>query len=102
MSNYIGREEPYSKPQPKKIKERQLDRQNRLNSPPSSVYKSGGGGGGCTATHNGYGKSHSGVGGGGGGGGSPGIKKTDRRARSSPRASEHDLPGKGSSPWVLL
>ncbi|XP_035278522.1 fibronectin type III domain containing 3Ba isoform X1 [Anguilla anguilla] len=95
MSSYIGREEQYSKPQPKKIKERQLDRQNRLNSPPSSVYKSGGGGGGggCTATHNGYGKSHGGVGGGGGGGGggSPGIKKTDRRARSSPRASEPDL-----------
>uniref|UniRef100_A0A8D3E7M7 Fibronectin type III domain containing 3Ba n=1 Tax=Scophthalmus maximus TaxID=52904 RepID=A0A8D3E7M7_SCOMX len=32
--------EEYSKPQPKKIKEqRQLERQNRLNSPPSSLYK---------------------------------------------------------------
>ncbi|KAJ8409620.1 hypothetical protein AAFF_G00230210 [Aldrovandia affinis] len=92
MSSYIGREEQYSKPQPKKTKERQLERQNRLNSPPSSVYKSGGGG--CTATHNGYGKSHGGgvsAGGGGGGAGSPGIKKTDRRARSSPRASEPGL-----------
>uniref|UniRef100_A0A8C3AXM2 Fibronectin type III domain containing 3Ba n=1 Tax=Cyclopterus lumpus TaxID=8103 RepID=A0A8C3AXM2_CYCLU len=40
MSNYIGREETYSKPQPKKIKEqRQLERQNRLNSPPSTLYK---------------------------------------------------------------
>ncbi|KAG7457131.1 hypothetical protein MATL_G00243250 [Megalops atlanticus] len=55
MSNYIGREEQYSKPQPKKIKERQLDRQNRLNSPPSSIYKTNAG---CTTTHNGYGKSH--------------------------------------------
>uniref|UniRef100_A0A8C6PTS7 Fibronectin type III domain containing 3Ba n=1 Tax=Nothobranchius furzeri TaxID=105023 RepID=A0A8C6PTS7_NOTFU len=40
MSNYIGREETYGKPQPKKIKEqRQLERQNRLNSPPSTLYK---------------------------------------------------------------
>uniref|UniRef100_A0A8C4HQU4 Fibronectin type III domain containing 3Ba n=1 Tax=Dicentrarchus labrax TaxID=13489 RepID=A0A8C4HQU4_DICLA len=39
MSNFIGREETYSKPQPKKIKERQLERQNRLNSPPSTLYK---------------------------------------------------------------
>lgn len=49
MSNYIGREETYSKPQPKKIKEqRQLERQNRLNSPPSTLYKSLG------PAHNGY------------------------------------------------
>uniref|UniRef100_A0AAQ5XU18 Fibronectin type-III domain-containing protein n=1 Tax=Amphiprion ocellaris TaxID=80972 RepID=A0AAQ5XU18_AMPOC len=35
-----NREETYSKPQPKKIKEqRQLERQNRLNSPPSTLYK---------------------------------------------------------------
>ncbi|XP_066565011.1 fibronectin type III domain containing 3Ba isoform X2 [Amia ocellicauda] len=86
MSNYISREDPYGKPQPKKIKERQLDRQNRLNSPPSSIYKNNVG---CTAMYNGYGKSHSGAG--GGGGGSPGIKKTERRARSSPRASEQDV-----------
>uniref|UniRef100_A0A8C5HK17 Fibronectin type-III domain-containing protein n=1 Tax=Gouania willdenowi TaxID=441366 RepID=A0A8C5HK17_GOUWI len=34
-------DETYSKPQPKKIKEqRQLERQNRLNSPPSTLYKS--------------------------------------------------------------
>uniref|UniRef100_A0A8C5HKZ9 Fibronectin type-III domain-containing protein n=1 Tax=Gouania willdenowi TaxID=441366 RepID=A0A8C5HKZ9_GOUWI len=41
MSSFINREETYSKPQPKKIKEqRQLERQNRLNSPPSTLYKS--------------------------------------------------------------
>lgn len=50
MSNYIGREETYSKPQPKKIKEqRQLERQNRLNSPPSNLYK-----GSLGLAHNGY------------------------------------------------
>lgn len=50
MSNYIGREDTYSKPQPKKIKEqRQLERQNRLNSPPSTLYKSSLG-----LAHNGY------------------------------------------------
>jgi len=50
MSNYIGREETYSKPQPKKIKEqRQLERQNRLNSPPSTLYK-----GSLGPAHNGY------------------------------------------------
>uniref|UniRef100_A0A674P962 Fibronectin type III domain containing 3Ba n=1 Tax=Takifugu rubripes TaxID=31033 RepID=A0A674P962_TAKRU len=42
MSNFIGREDTYSKPQPKKTKEpRQPDRQNRLNSPPSTLYKGG-------------------------------------------------------------
>uniref|UniRef100_A0A8C4HQJ1 Fibronectin type III domain containing 3Ba n=1 Tax=Dicentrarchus labrax TaxID=13489 RepID=A0A8C4HQJ1_DICLA len=49
MSNFIGREETYSKPQPKKIKERQLERQNRLNSPPSTLYK-----GSLGPAHNGY------------------------------------------------
>uniref|UniRef100_A0A8C6PV02 Fibronectin type III domain containing 3Ba n=1 Tax=Nothobranchius furzeri TaxID=105023 RepID=A0A8C6PV02_NOTFU len=50
MSNYIGREETYGKPQPKKIKEqRQLERQNRLNSPPSTLYKNSLG-----PAHNGY------------------------------------------------
>lgn len=49
MSNYIGREETYSKPQPKKVKERQLERQNRLNSPPSTLYK-----GSLGSAHNGY------------------------------------------------
>ncbi|XP_069053504.1 fibronectin type III domain containing 3Ba [Lepisosteus oculatus] len=83
MSNYITREDQY-KPQPKKMKERQLDRQNRLNSPPASIYKNNVG---CTAVYNGYGKTHNGA-----GGGSPGIKKTERRARSSPRASEQDVP----------
>ncbi|KAM6960940.1 fibronectin type III domain containing 3Ba [Aplochiton taeniatus] len=98
MSNYIGREE-YGKPQPKKIKEqRQLERQNRLNSPP--LYKSSLG-----PTHNGYSsKSHApclGSMGSGGGGGSPGGKKPERRLRSSPRSNEpdthtqdHDLEGK--------
>ncbi|KAJ8375745.1 hypothetical protein SKAU_G00063250 [Synaphobranchus kaupii] len=102
MSSCLGREEPYGKPQPKKVKERQLERQNRLNSPPLSVYKSTVT---CSAptTYNGYGKGHSGmgvslgvtggggVGGGGGGAGSLGIKKTDRRARGSPRTDELDL-----------
>uniref|UniRef100_A0A8C9WKE9 Fibronectin type III domain containing 3Ba n=1 Tax=Scleropages formosus TaxID=113540 RepID=A0A8C9WKE9_SCLFO len=84
MSSYIARDEQY-KPQSKKGK---LDRQNRLNSPPSSVYK---GSAGCSTIYNG--KGHVG-GGGGGGGGSPGAKKPDRRARSSPRTSEQDLQGK--------
>ncbi|KAJ8387179.1 hypothetical protein AAFF_G00159910 [Aldrovandia affinis] len=98
MSSCMGREEQYRKPQPKKVKERQLDRQNWLNSPPFSVYKSTVS---CTAptAYNGYGKGDGGMGvglyvaGGGGGGraGSPGIKKTDRRTRSSPRISEPDL-----------
>ncbi|KAK1893931.1 Fibronectin type III domain containing protein 3B, partial [Dissostichus eleginoides] len=84
MSNYIGREETYSKPQPKKIKERQLERQNRLNSPPSPLYK-----GSLGPAHNGYSnKSHApslGSLGSGGGLGSPGGKKPERRLRSSPR-----------------
>lgn len=50
MSNFIGREDAYSKPQPKKMKEpRQPDRQNRLNSPPSTLYK-----GGMGTAYNGY------------------------------------------------
>ncbi|MGH0119287.1 UNVERIFIED_CONTAM: hypothetical protein FKN15_026967, partial [Acipenser sinensis] len=87
MTSYITREDQYSKPQHKKIKERQLDRQNRLNSPPSPIYKSHITS--CTM-YNGYGKSHGGAG--GSGGGSPGIKKTERRARSSPRSNEQDVP----------
>ncbi|TKC34176.1 hypothetical protein EI555_011613 [Monodon monoceros] len=88
MSSYITREDQYSKPPHKKLKDRQIDRQNRLNSPPSSIYKSN-----CTTVYNGYGKGHSGGGGGGGGGGSggPGVKKTERRARSSPKSSDADL-----------
>ncbi|XP_026195568.1 fibronectin type III domain containing 3Ba isoform X1 [Anabas testudineus] len=101
MSNYIGREETYSKPQPKKIKEqRQLERQNRLNSPPSNLYK-----GSLGLAHNGYSnKSHApslGSVGSGGGGSSPGGKKPERRLRSSPRNNEpethtqdHDSEGK--------
>ncbi|KAI9541065.1 hypothetical protein NQZ68_034826, partial [Dissostichus eleginoides] len=89
MSNYIGREETYSKPQPKKIKERQLERQNRLNSPPSPLYK-----GSLGPAHNGYSnKSHAPLAwviGSGGGLGSPGGKKPERRLRSSPRNSEPD------------
>ncbi|XP_043329662.1 fibronectin type III domain-containing protein 3B [Cervus canadensis] len=87
MSSYITREDQYSKPPHKKLKDRQIDRQNRLNSPPSSIYKSS-----CTTVYNGYGKAHSGGGGGGGGsGGGPGVKKAERRARSSPKASDADL-----------
>ncbi|XP_036207774.1 fibronectin type III domain-containing protein 3B isoform X8 [Myotis myotis] len=89
MSSYITREDQYIKPPHKKLKDRQIDRQNRLNSPPSSIYKSN-----CTTVYNGYGKGHSSGGGGGGGGGSgggPGIKKTERRARSSPKSNDSDL-----------
>ncbi|XP_045395625.1 fibronectin type III domain-containing protein 3B isoform X1 [Lemur catta] len=86
MSSYITREDQYSKPPHKKLKDRQIDRQNRLNSPPSSIYKSN-----CTTVYNGYGKGHSGGSGGGGSGGGPGIKKTERRARSSPKSNDSDL-----------
>lgn len=86
MSSYITREDQYSKPPHKKLKDRQIDRQNRLNSPPSSIYKSS-----CTTVYNGYGKGHGGGGGGGGSGGGPGIKKTERRARSSPKSNDSDL-----------
>ncbi|XP_051556139.1 fibronectin type III domain-containing protein 3B-like isoform X1 [Myxocyprinus asiaticus] len=82
--NYIGRDEQY-KPAPKKMKDR-LERQNRLNSPPS-IYKSNMG---CNNVYNGYGKIHGSIGG-GGGGSSPGAKKTVRGPRSSPRSSEPDL-----------
>ncbi|XP_006861904.1 PREDICTED: fibronectin type III domain-containing protein 3B [Chrysochloris asiatica] len=88
MSSYITREDQYSKPPHKKLKDRQIDRQNRLNSPPS-IYKSN-----CTTMYNGYVKGHSGGssgGGGGGSGGGPGIKKTERRARSSPKSNDSDL-----------
>ncbi|ELW60919.1 Fibronectin type III domain-containing protein 3B [Tupaia chinensis] len=91
MSSYITREDQYSKPPHKKLKDRQTDRQNRLNSPPSSVYK-----GSCTTVYNGYGKAHGGGSGGGGGGGSgggPGMKKAERRARSSPKSNDSDLQG---------
>lgn len=94
MSSYITREDQYSKPPHKKLKDRQIDRQNRLNSPPSSIYKSN-----CTPVYNGYGKGHSAGGGGGSGGsgGGPGIKKTERRARSSPKSTDSDLQGNGQS-----
>ncbi|KAB0374033.1 hypothetical protein FD755_014289, partial [Muntiacus reevesi] len=87
MSSYITREDQYSKPPHKKLKDRQIDRQNRLNSPPSSIYKSS-----CTTVYNGYGKGGGG-GGGGGSGGGPGVKKAERRARSSPKANDADLQG---------
>lgn len=90
MSSYITREEQYNKPQRTKIKERQIDRQNRLNSPPSSIYKS------CTTVYNGPSKAHNGATN-GGGGGAPAVKKTERRARSSPKSNEQDLHGKVSS-----
>ncbi|XP_068607650.1 fibronectin type III domain containing 3Ba [Brachionichthys hirsutus] len=87
MSNYISREETY-KPQPKKVKEqRQLERQNRLNSPPTTLYKSSLG-----PAHNGYSsKSHVpslGPVGLVGGVSIPGGKKPERRLRSSPRSGE--------------
>ncbi|NXX43130.1 FND3B protein, partial [Tricholaema leucomelas] len=90
MSSYITREDQYSKPQHKKLKDRQIDRQNRLNSPPSSIYKSHIGS--CTTVYNGYAKSHNGAssGGGSGGGGAPAVKKPERRARSSPKSNEQD------------
>ncbi|NXX89001.1 FND3B protein, partial [Centropus bengalensis] len=89
MSSYITREDQYSKPQHKKLKDRQIDRQNRLNSPPSSIYKSHIGG--CATVYNGYAKSHNGASSGGGGaGGAPAVKKPERRARSSPKANEQD------------
>uniref|UniRef100_A0A3Q3J9L3 Fibronectin type-III domain-containing protein n=1 Tax=Monopterus albus TaxID=43700 RepID=A0A3Q3J9L3_MONAL len=77
IPNYIGREDTYNKPQPKKIKEqRQLERQNRLNSPPSTLYKGSQG-----SAHNGYSnKSHApslGSVGSGGGVSSPGGKKPE-------------------------
>lgn len=87
MSSYITREDQYSKPQHKKLKERQIDRQNRLNSPPSSIYKSHIGS--CTTVYNGYAKSHNGASS-GSGGGAPGVKKPERRARSSPKSTEQE------------
>uniref|UniRef100_A0A8C3UFH2 Fibronectin type III domain-containing protein 3B n=1 Tax=Catharus ustulatus TaxID=91951 RepID=A0A8C3UFH2_CATUS len=80
----------YSKPQHKKLKDRQIDRQNRLNSPPSSIYKSHIGS--CTTVYNGYAKSHNGAS--SGGGGAPALKKPERRARSSPKSNEQDPHGK--------
>ncbi|MEE6501418.1 hypothetical protein FKM82_004167 [Ascaphus truei] len=87
MSSYITREDQYCKPQHKKLKDRQIDRQNRLNSPPSSLYKTYLGN--CTTVYNGNGKTHNGAVCGGVSGGT-GIKKTERRARSSPRSNEQD------------
>ncbi|NXV44928.1 FND3B protein, partial [Uria aalge] len=85
MSSYITREDQYSKPQHKKLKDRQIDRQNRLNSPPSSIYKSHIGS--CATVYNGYAKSHNGA---SSGGGAPAVKKPERRARSSPKSNEQD------------
>uniref|UniRef100_A0A8C5QJV7 Fibronectin type III domain containing 3B n=1 Tax=Leptobrachium leishanense TaxID=445787 RepID=A0A8C5QJV7_9ANUR len=87
MSSYITREDQYCKPQHKKLKERQIDRQNRLNSPPSNLYKNHLGN--CTSVYNGNGKAHNGAGCAGVGGIS-GLKKIERRARSSPKANEQD------------
>ncbi|XP_053700357.1 fibronectin type III domain containing 3Ba [Synchiropus splendidus] len=89
MSNFLGSEESYGKPQPKKIKDQRLERQNRLNSPPNTIYKSSLG-----PAHNGYSnKSHTpslGSVGLGGGVGSPGGKKPEKRLRSSPRNGESE------------
>ncbi|XP_078522107.1 fibronectin type III domain-containing protein 3B isoform X1 [Lissotriton helveticus] len=86
MSSYITREDQYSKPQHKKSKERQVDRQNRLNSPPSSIYKNHVSS--CTSMYNNYVKSYNG--GSSGLSGQVGLKKTERRLRSSPKSSEQD------------
>ncbi|XP_056421169.1 fibronectin type III domain-containing protein 3B [Hyla sarda] len=83
MSSYITREDQYCKPQHKKLK--QIDRQNRLNSPPSTIYKNHIGN--CATVYNG--KAHNGAGC-GGVGSVMGLKKTDRRARSSPKSNEQD------------
>ncbi|XP_029470928.1 fibronectin type III domain-containing protein 3B isoform X2 [Rhinatrema bivittatum] len=85
MSSYITQEDQYSKPPQKKLKDRQIDRQNRLNSPPSSIYKNHLS---CVTVYNGYGKTH--IGGNSGGGGGPGIKKMERRPRGSPKSNEQD------------
>ncbi|XP_039194047.1 fibronectin type III domain-containing protein 3B [Crotalus tigris] len=93
MSSYITREDQYNKPQHKKIKDRQIDRQNRLNSPPA-IYKSHPA---CTTVYNGTLKTQNGATNGAGsiggvsGGGMPIVKKAERRARSSPKTSDQDL-----------
>ncbi|ETE72948.1 Fibronectin type III domain-containing protein 3B [Ophiophagus hannah] len=93
MSSYITREDQYNKPQHKKIKDRQIDRQNRLNSPPA-IYKSHPA---CTTVYNGTLKTQNGAANGAGGiggisgAGMPVIKKAERRARSSPKTNEQDL-----------
>ncbi|XP_044147910.1 fibronectin type III domain-containing protein 3B isoform X1 [Bufo gargarizans] len=86
MSSYITREDQYCKPQHKKLK--QIDRQNRLNSPPSTLYKSHLGN--CTTMYNGNGKAHNGASC-GGMGSVTGIKKTERRTRSSPKSNDQDI-----------
>ncbi|XP_073434942.1 fibronectin type III domain-containing protein 3B isoform X1 [Dendrobates tinctorius] len=85
MSSYITREDQYCKPQHKKLK--QIDRQNRLNSPPSTLYKNHSGN--CTTMYNGNGKAHNGAGC-GGMGSVAGLKKNERRTRSSPKSNEQD------------
>ncbi|KAG8136163.1 putative Fibronectin type III domain-containing protein, partial [Naja naja] len=86
-------ESKYNKPQHKKIKDRQIDRQNRLNSPPA-IYKSHPA---CTTVYNGTLKTQNGAANGAGGiggisgAGMPVIKKAERRARSSPKTNEQDL-----------
>ncbi|OCT78617.1 fibronectin type III domain-containing protein 3B [Xenopus laevis] len=87
MSSYITREDQYCKPLHKKLKDRQIDRQNRLNSPPATLYKNHLGN--CTSVYNGNNKVYNG-GVCGGVGGVTGIKKTERRARSSPKSIEQD------------
>uniref|UniRef100_A0A8C6V5I2 Fibronectin type III domain containing 3Ba n=1 Tax=Neogobius melanostomus TaxID=47308 RepID=A0A8C6V5I2_9GOBI len=93
MSNYISsREETYTKPQPKKINEK---RQNRLNSPPSTHYKSSFAF--CYSN-----KSHAPSLGsvGSGGGVSPGGKKQERRLRSSPRNGEPETHTQARLSWA--
>ncbi|XP_032887635.1 fibronectin type III domain-containing protein 3B [Amblyraja radiata] len=90
MSSYISREDQYSKHDRLHKKLKTESRQNRLNSPPTAIYKSHMTS--CTTIYNGYGKGPcvagmAGVGGGGGGC----LKKPERRARSSPKINEQEI-----------
>ncbi|XP_067290476.1 fibronectin type III domain-containing protein 3B isoform X2 [Pseudorasbora parva] len=81
VSTFMGHEE-YCKPPPKKLKQ-PVERTglSQVTSPLSSSYKNSTA---CTTTANGHGKSHSSS----GGGGSPGNKRSDRRARGSPKHTD--------------
>ncbi|TRY84973.1 hypothetical protein DNTS_007662 [Danionella cerebrum] len=86
ISTFMGHEE-YCKPPPKKLKP-PVERTSvgQVTSPLSSSYKNSTTGTSTTTTlTNGYSKSH-----GSPGGGSPGNKRTERRARGSPKHTDHD------------
>ncbi|XP_069753682.1 fibronectin type III domain containing 3Ba isoform X2 [Narcine bancroftii] len=84
MSSYITREDQYSK-HDRLHKKLKTERQNRLNSPPTAIYKSHMSS--CTTIYNGYGKAQCVAGGGGG----SSLKKAERRARSSPKMNEQEI-----------